>query len=375
MTNAVLAAVEALQSSGAEQYVARIIDGFLQKKNGSAVLAKNMTNAKISQDVARLGLRAVQSAGRQDADLVKALSRFAGWTEEIKPLTGEQMAQMVSEVRSAGDPARGELIFHRREVSCMQCHAINGIGGNVGPDLSAVGTGSTVDYLIDSVLFPNKIIKDGFETVEVTTKDGDYILGIKVRENKQQLVLKDATHPEIVIATSTIEKRQNRKVSVMPSGLANTLTHGEFIDLIRFLSELGKPGTYANNTAPVARRWQIAAPVQPDLTPANANGLKWIPAYSQVSGLLPLNELSKIPALARCEVEVISPGKVQLQLNSVEGLKLWIDNQTQPVDAATVLDLAKGTHAFTFLIDGHRREGLRAQFDETAESPARFHIQ
>jgi putative heme-binding domain-containing protein len=307
----------------------------------------------------------------QNAQFLKSLTQSAA---AAKPLSQTEMAALVSEVQSIGHPTRGEAIFHRQSVSCLQCHAINGAGGLVGPDLGGIGTGSTVDYLIDSVLFPSKIIKDGYETVQVTTKDGDDIIGIEVRENKDELVLKDNTHPEIVIPTSTIEKRGHRPLSLMPSGLANTMTHDEFIDLIRFLSELGKPGPYANNTAPVARRWQVAAPVQPDVAPTSASGLKWTPAFSRVSGVLPVDEISKKPALARCEVEVTSPGKVQLQLNSVEGLRLWIDNESKPVTAATILDLKKGTHSFTFFVDEQRHEGLRAQFDEVSDSSARFQI-
>jgi putative heme-binding domain-containing protein len=307
----------------------------------------------------------------QDPQFLKTLTQANG---DLKPLSADQMANLVSEVRTQGDPARGEKIFHRQNLSCLQCHAINGAGGLVGPDLGGVGTGSTVDYLIDSVLFPSKIIKDGYETQQVTTKDGDDIIGIEVRENKDELVLKDNTHPEIVIPTATIAKRQHRQLSVMPAGLANTLTHAEFIDLIRFLSELGKPGPYANNTAPVARRWQVAAPVEGDVAPGSAKGLRWAPAFAHVSGVLPVDEIKTTPALARCEVEVTNPGKVKLQLNSVADLKLWIDNESKPVSASTVLDLPKGTHAFTFLVGSTRREGLRAQFEEVSESSARFQI-
>jgi hypothetical protein len=56
----------------------------------------------------------------------------------------------------------------------------------------------------------------------------------------------------------------------------------------------------------------------------------------------------------------------------VTGLKLWIDNQNKPVSPSTILELPKGTHAFTFLIEPDRREGLRAQFEEVSESAARF---
>lgn len=307
----------------------------------------------------------------QDAQFLKSLTQSNG---NIKPLTQSEMADLVTEVRTKADPARGEMIFHRQNVSCMQCHAINGAGGLVGPDLGGIGTGSTVDYLIDSILFPSKIIKDSFETVQVTTKDGDDIIGIEVRENKDVLVLKDNTHPEIVIPTATIQKREHRPFSLMPTGLASTLSHSEFIDLIGFLSQLGKPGPYANNTAPVARRWQVATAVKPDVVPTDAHGLKWMPAYSRVSGVLPIAELSKTPALARCELEVTSPGKVQLQVNSTEGLKLWVDNESKPLKSSTILNLQKGTHAFTFVVNGERRDGLRVQFDEASESAAQFHI-
>ncbi|MGZ4962834.1 MAG: PVC-type heme-binding CxxCH protein [Limisphaerales bacterium] len=307
----------------------------------------------------------------QDAQFLKTLTQSNG---NLKPLTQAEIADLVAEVRTKGNPERGEIIFHRQSLSCMQCHAINGAGGLVGPDLGGVGTGSTVDYLIDSVLFPSKIIKDNFETVQVTTKDGEDVIGIEVRENKDELVLKDNTHAEMIIPTATIEKREHRPFSLMPSGLASTLTHAEFIDLIRFLSELGKPGPYANNSASVARRWQVVAPVYKNVVPTSEAGLKWIPAYSHVSGVLPVDELAKTPALARCEVEVTSPGKVQLQVNSTKGLQLWVDNESKPLNTATILDLQKGTHAFTFFIDGQRHEGLRAQFDEVSESSARFHI-
>ena len=42
----------------------------------------------------------------------------------------------------------------------------------------------------------------------------------------------------------------------MPVGLADALTHGELIDLVRFMSELGKVGPYAVDKSRVVRRWQ-----------------------------------------------------------------------------------------------------------------------
>ena len=46
----------------------------------------------------------------------------------------------------------------------------------------------------------------------------------------------------------------------MPVGLSDGLTRGELIDLVHFLSELGKVGPYASSKAAVARRWQALVP-------------------------------------------------------------------------------------------------------------------
>ena len=46
----------------------------------------------------------------------------------------------------------------------------------------------------------------------------------------------------------------------MPAGLTDTLTRGELVDLVRFLSELGKIGPYAVSKARVFRRWQVLDP-------------------------------------------------------------------------------------------------------------------
>ena len=57
-----------------------------------------------------------------------------------------------------GDPTRGEAVFRRKDLACFKCHAIAGAGGQVGPDLASVGASAPVDYLIDSLLQPNKAI-------------------------------------------------------------------------------------------------------------------------------------------------------------------------------------------------------------------------
>ena len=49
-----------------------------------------------------------------------------------------------------------------------------------------------------------------------------------------------------------------------PDGQAEDLTRGELIDLVRFLSSLGKPGPFAVGPKRLARRWQVFEPSEQD---------------------------------------------------------------------------------------------------------------
>ena len=57
---------------------------------------------------------------------------------------------------------RGEAVFRRKDLTCLKCHSIAGAGGLVGPDLVSIGASAQVDYLVESLLVPNKAVKEGY---------------------------------------------------------------------------------------------------------------------------------------------------------------------------------------------------------------------
>src|SRR5204862_5329309 len=140
---------------------------------------------------------------------------------------------------------------------------------------------------------------------------------------------------------------------LMPEGLADPLTRGEIVGLVRFLSEVGKVGPYSVSKARLARRWQVLEPtpsaygllLRTSFASATGDdpGLTWTPAYSKVSGALPLDELPRfhVPTFvnnekrpvgfARFQLDASSAGKVKLLLHSAAGITLWLDGT--PVDA------------------------------------------
>jgi putative heme-binding domain-containing protein len=164
----------------------------LNKSGGPESLAKALESAKVPQDTAKLALRQLYAIGRSDAALVTALSHAAGIASEIKAPTDAELKVLMDEVASKGDAKRGEEIFRREENSCFKCHALSGAGGQVGPELSDVGTVSPVDYLLNSVMVPELAVKELYQMMTVLTTDGRIVQGIIVDQDEQGVKLKDA---------------------------------------------------------------------------------------------------------------------------------------------------------------------------------------
>ncbi len=357
-----------------------LLGAFIDREGGADSLAKALADKKLPADTARLALRYLQSLASTDSPLSDVVRKSIGLTVGPTKLSADQMKQMIAEVMEKGDAARGEQIFRSKAAGCFQCHSIGGSGGWLAPDLRAIGASSPVDYLVDSVLDPNKAVKDGYAGFIVVSRSGDVYTGIKVRQDAKTLVLRDNANFEIPVPLSSI-KQQKQVGSLMPTGLADTLTHGEFLDLIRFLAELGKPGPYGPSTAQYVRTWRISQ-VDPlsansddgknlpaSIAAGSANG---IPAYSAVSGILPLDDLAigvgPRVLFARCQIDVASAGKIRLLLNSTKGISAWIDgNLVEAADQMTV-NLERGVHTAIFRVDVAARgnEGLRV---EVADEP------
>ena len=303
-------------------------------------------------------------------------------------LGADELSALLEEVATLGDAARGEAVFRRAELTCFNCHALSGGGGKLGPDLFDLGTRSPVDYILEALLTPNKTTKEDYKAVVITTTTGMLYAGIIQDENADAVTLRDAIQDAIVIPRSLIAEIR-ATISPMSAGLTASLTHGEFLDLARFLSELGKPGAFEGSTEVVARRWRVL-----ELLPAAQRDLGaeeldtfilgaalmvWRPAYSMVSGELPVDALAPLGrdavAYARTEVEILVGGSLALDLNSTDGLTLWIDSDRVSVaHGVDTIALEVGVHTMTFRTDLAARggTGLRVGYGGAGDTPAHF---
>ncbi len=129
--------------------------------------------------------------------------------------------------------AMGLQVFERN--ACTKCHTTATATTLLAPSLKGIAT-QKVDYLIESLLYPSKIIKTGWEVEQIELKNGKIITGL-VKDDGKLLRIMNLDKDERV-PKSDIESRSVSKISVMPEGQEASLSRREFVDLIAYLQTL-----------------------------------------------------------------------------------------------------------------------------------------
>ena len=120
--------------------------------------------------------------------------------------------------------------------------ACKGQGQWVGPDLSTIGTKYGKDELLRSILNPSAAIGYSFRSLVLALADGRVVTGLPVEESTRAARAQDGRRQaDRAVRTGEIEERRTSDVSLMPEGLAQTMTDQELVDLLAFLTTLQQP--------------------------------------------------------------------------------------------------------------------------------------
>lgn len=380
-----------LKDATAQDNPAEMLDAFFNRKEGSDRLAAAIKERKPSVDVAKMSLRYMFSVGRSDPALSAVLSEAAGIAADVPPPTQQEVAELVNEVIAKGDAARGEKIFRRADVSCMRCHSVSRAGGQVGPDLSAVGGSSPVDYVVNSILNPNLAVKEQYVTKVFVLENGNVLTGVVIDRDDTRVRIRDVQGKTIVIPTADIEEEAEGK-SLMPQGLTKFMTRSEVLDLAKFISELGKPGEYGIRKTPTIQRWRVLKKPAKELTAEvphlehirqfvlGSQPDEWGPAYGKVAGALPLEELrpGKNPTvlILQGEVQVNEAGKLAFKISSTETFQAWIDAEAFESKTDIEATLEPGRHSVTLRIEVSDRESpeVKVEVSKPESSTVQFEV-
>jgi len=371
-------AADLLANWPAETDPSPLVAAFGSRQGGAAALAKSLAEKKLKVDVAKLALRAARAAPKPLPALTAAIRKAGRLSSTPKKWKAEEIEQLAAEAQRQGDPARGESIYRRNSLACMKCHAIGGAGGLVGPDLVSIGASAPVDYLVESLVEPNKKIKENFHSQVVTTEDGQVLIGVPVRSTDSELVLRDAENRLVTVPRGSIESVTQGR-SLMPDGTAEPLTRRELVDLVSFLSQLGKVGSYSLSKEKLVRSWQTLLPTGQAYHHLRRQGhvaaskhlpdLSWAPRYSTVAGKLPLADLPQFisrvwggaegeryrSAFVRFDLKTRKAGKVELVWNDSAGLTVFVNGKPWAAAEKMAVELPAGNHRVVVGVDLSKR--------------------
>ena len=128
----------------------------------------------------------------------------------------------------------GRQVFER--AACTKCHTTVTQDTPLAPSLKGIATAQKAEYLVESVLYPSKVIKTGYETEQIVLKNGKIVSGLVKDEGQFLRVL--TADSEARFAKKDIEERHIQKLSIMPEGQEKLLSRQEFLDLIVYLQSL-----------------------------------------------------------------------------------------------------------------------------------------
>jgi putative membrane-bound dehydrogenase-like protein len=141
------------------------------------------------------------------------------------------MERYQAALNGKGDLKRGSAIFQK---NCAACHRINGVGHEVGPDISDLRTKTPAMLLLD-ILDPNAAIDSNYVNYSVTTKAGKVLTGLIANETVSSITLKRAEAQTETVLRQDIDEIVSTGQSLMPEGLEKSVTIEEMADLLHFL--------------------------------------------------------------------------------------------------------------------------------------------
>ncbi len=134
-----------------------------------------------------------------------------------------------------GNPYRGQEIF-RGKGTCYACHYFDGLGGNIGPELTLIHEKLGETGLLEAMIHPSASIAFGYDTWTFTLVDGQKFTGNLLADG-DTVVLKDSSGARQVFARDAIAERTHHAVSVMPPAESLHLSNQDLKDLAAFLSK------------------------------------------------------------------------------------------------------------------------------------------
>jgi quinoprotein glucose dehydrogenase len=207
----------------------------IQRSEANALLIELMDQLLAGGAPAEIRLEIYEAAKQSAVQEIK--DRLVRFRESVKG--GDEISPYKLAL-AGGDVDRGRKLFREKaEVQCLRCHKAEIGDSTVGPDLTKIGAHKDRTYLLESIVFPNKHIAEGYQTVVLSLKDGNVAAGRVASEDQNTVKIEtidDQGKPQtITIPTAQIQERISAP-SPMPENIRDQLSRAELRDLVEYLA-------------------------------------------------------------------------------------------------------------------------------------------
>lgn len=173
-------------------------------------------------------------------------------------MTDAEIWQIITYIRSVevkspasatGSVAHGKELFYG-DANCSLCHMVEGKGGRLGPELTAVGGSRTRAAIIDSVRNPTRRLAWGlteatkefpqeYETITAVTADGKQIKGVALNEDNFSVQMMDSDEQIYLLDKGELRSFQKSRESMMPTYKPDVLNDKDLGDIVAYLVSVG----------------------------------------------------------------------------------------------------------------------------------------
>ncbi|WP_149495658.1 PQQ-dependent sugar dehydrogenase [Roseiconus lacunae] len=195
-------------------------------------LAYGFSESELSSD---LKVAVIDSATNHPDSLVRDLfEHYLPEDERVERLGPDISVERLLAIEGVAERGR-QLFENARDVNCRSCHSINGIGKDVGPDLTGISAKQTPRELLVSMIRPSEKIEDRYRSQQILTSEGQLFVGIVTKEDTESIALVDSSGTSITIAKDDIEQSQRSNKSAMPDQLLAGMTAQQAADLLAYI--------------------------------------------------------------------------------------------------------------------------------------------
>ncbi len=153
----------------------------------------------------------------------------------------EEAVALLDEPLTNRNFANGKSWF--AATTCRNCHAMGSDGGgNVGPDLTNLGTRFSKKDIMEAIINPNKVVSDQYAASQLMLRNGTSVVGRITNQDKVAFYVSQNPYaPDQVekVLKKNVTSVKYSGVSPMLANLINSLSAEELKDLMAYLMSGG----------------------------------------------------------------------------------------------------------------------------------------